>query len=405
MIQFKKHTQIGLFFFLIAAALGLLLRFAFVVDFDFEYRNFVHTHSHVALMGWLHFGLSTLICYHFIKNQIPTKTYRIIFGSMLFSVIGMTLSFPFQGYGFFSILFSSTFLISTYFYVWAYFKYSLNVINKKSPSYIVIKYALIYMIISSIGPWSIGGVMATVGQDYFWYNTTIYFYLHFQYNAWLPLGLLGILLKILENKDIYIQKSDFSYFIKVMNASLILTFFISILFSKPPHEFYILSLFGCMLQFIVVSFFYRFIKKNKEKITSIFSPIAVWLLKWSGISFVIKIVMQFFGSFPYIADLVTANKFLAIGFLHWIFLGVLTLALFALLEKSKLISVSKLNTTLYLLGFIFTEVAIFYQPFALFFELKTGRIYYFALFIASIVLVISIALITFSQLLKKDKAV
>lgn len=404
MIQFTKHIQIGLTFFLVAAVLGLLLRYAFVFDFNFVYRYVVHAHSHVALMGWIHFAVSTLICYYFIKPHVPTKTYNIIFGSMLFSVLGMLASFPFQGYDFFSIFFSSAFLISTYFYAWAYFKYSLNVVKKKSPSYIVTKYALVYMIISSLGPWAIGAVMATVGQDYFWYNTTIYFYLHFQYNAWILLGALGVFLRILENNSIFFPKNDFQYFIKTFNVSIVLTFFISILFSTPAHEFYVLALFGSMLQFTAFFVFYRFIKQNKSKIISVFSPLSVFLLKWTLILFFAKITMQFFGSFPYIANLVTTNNYLAIGFLHWIFLGVSTMSLFALLEKSKLICLTKTSVRIYFIGFVLTEIIIFFQPVARFFNFKTGQYYYHILLLASMFLVASIANIIVLQLYKKLKS-
>lgn len=401
MIQFKKHTQIALSFFLAAATLGLLLRYASVFPTDFSFRYVVHAHSHIAVMGWLHFALATLICYFFLIPNIPAKTYKKIFGAMLFSVVGMLASFPFQGYAFFSIFFSSLFLITSYFYTWAFFKYSPNVIKKKSPSYIVIKYALIFMVTSSIGPWSIGAVMATIGQDPFWYNITIYFYLHFQYNAWILLGILGVFLRIMENHGVTFNLKDFKYFIIMFNASAIFTFFLSVLFADPVHEFYVLSIFGSFLQFIAFFTFIKFVNSNKKEIREVFGPIATRLLYWAVILFFCKIVMQYLGSFPYPAKLITFNHNLAIGFLHWVFLGVASFSTLALLFKTKLIYLNKRSTSLYIFGFFLTEAIIFYKPIARLFDLTIIPYYNEFLLIASLVLFIPIAYFVYLQITKK----
>src|SRR5690554_6374643 len=187
MIKFKKHTQVALYFFLAAAILGLLLRYFAVSSIDFEYRYVVHAHSHVALLGWIYIAFITLIGYYFLKKSIPKKTYHKIYGFTVITVIGMLASFPFQAYALFSIIFSTLFLIASYFYAWAYFQYKPEDITS-SPVSKTIKFAIIYMLVSSVGPWAIGGVMATLGPESFWYRTSIYFYLHFQYNAWMILG-------------------------------------------------------------------------------------------------------------------------------------------------------------------------------------------------------------------------
>src|SRR5690554_8049063 len=144
MIQFKKHTQIALIFFLAAALLGLLLRYFAVSSIEFEYRYVVHAHSHVALLGWIYFALITLIGHFFLKDKIPRKVYRRIFGFTMFTVIGMLASFPFTGYALFSIIFSTLFLFASYFYVWAFFKY-IPKSQRNSPAYKTIKYAVIYI--------------------------------------------------------------------------------------------------------------------------------------------------------------------------------------------------------------------------------------------------------------------
>lgn len=404
MISFKKHAQIALGLFLIAATLGLLLRYFAVSKIDFNYRNVVHAHSHVAVMGWIYFALTTLIGYYFLKPNVSKKIYRIIFGVTISAVIGMLLSFPFQGYAFFSILFSSLFLISSYLFCWAFFKYTPNVLKRKTASYITLKYALIYLIVSSIGPWSIGVVMATVGPDPFWYNTTIYFYLHFQYNAWIILGIIGVFLRVLEDHNIKMDSHSFKSFIITFNVSVLLTFFISILFSNPPHEFYALSILGAILQFIPLFILFKFLLLNQTVIKQLFSKIGFSLLHLSFVLFLAKIVMQLIGSFPFTAKLITANHYLALGFLHWIFLGVITLSLLALFEKTQFIRLNSLSVNLYLFGFFSTELIIFYKPMEKIFSAPILSRYNLLLFIASLILVFSIAYLIILQSVRSRKS-
>ena len=79
MIDIKKHLQIALGYFLIIAFLGVLLRLFFIIDVPFDYRFIVHSHSHVALLGWLYTALTSLIYYVYLRDKPIIKKYKIIF--------------------------------------------------------------------------------------------------------------------------------------------------------------------------------------------------------------------------------------------------------------------------------------------------------------------------------------
>lgn len=396
MIQFRKHAQIALIFFLVAATLGLLLRYFAVSSIDFEYRYIVHAHSHVALLGWVYFALITLIGHFFLKDYVPKNKYLKIFIFTIITVLGMLASFPFTGYALFSIIFSTLFLFASYFYAWAFFKYIPNE-EKKSPAYKTIKYAVIYLLISSVGPWAIGGVMATLGPESFWYRTSIYFYLHFQYNAWMILGVIGIFLKVLENHDIRIGKSLFKKFFITFNIGVILTFFLSILFTEPHISAYALSVIGSLTQLVAFLLFFKFVKQQYRNIGLVFGKIGWQLIRWSFLLLLIKMLMQLLGSFQYTANLITNNVYLTIGFLHWIFLGVVSLALLALLEKANLMRLNPLSIRLYILGFVFTEFIIFYKPAEKILHFPFLPQYNWLLFIASLLMTLGIASILIIQ--------
>lgn len=396
MIQFSKHAKIALVFFLIAALLGLLLRYFAVSAIEFEYRYVVHAHSHVALLGWVYFALITLIGHFFLKDSVPKKIYLRIFNFTIVTIIGMLASFPFTGYALFSIIFSTLFLFASYFYIWAFFKYTPEN-QKNSPAYKTIKYAVIYLLISSIGPWGIGGIMATLGPESFWYRTSIYFYLHFQYNAWMILGVIGIFLKVLENHDVRIDKTLFKRFLITFNIGVILTFFISILFTKPHFAAYALSVVGSVIQIGSFLFFFKFLRLQQQNIGLVFGKIGGQILRCTFLLLLIKMLMQLLGSFQYTANLITNNTYLTIGFLHWVFLGVVTLGLLALLDKAQLIRLNPLSISLYVFGFILTELVIFYKPAEQILNFPLLPNYNWLLFIASLLMVIGIASVLLFQ--------
>lgn len=61
MMHLKKQIIIGLGYFLLAATLGLLLRSFVVFDLPIDYKYIVHTHSHIALLGWVYVTLTTYL--------------------------------------------------------------------------------------------------------------------------------------------------------------------------------------------------------------------------------------------------------------------------------------------------------------------------------------------------------
>ena len=200
MRMLRQHSIIAVIYFLIIALLGVTLRLFAVIDIPATYKFLVHTHSHVALLGWVYTALITLIYYVFIYPAKVSKKYMLIFWFTQVTILGMLLSFPFTGYALFSIIFSSLFLIASYWFVFFFFKQCPSNL-KKTRSYKLIRISLWYMVISSIGPWALGIIMNTAGSGSAWYRNAIYFFLHFQYNGWFLVAITGIFLYILEKRS------------------------------------------------------------------------------------------------------------------------------------------------------------------------------------------------------------
>ena len=389
MLILKKHSTIALGYFLLIAFLGVILRLFPIVSIPSNYKFLVHTHSHVALLGWVYTALSTIIFKQYLQNSNINKKYNRIFWFTQVTIVGMLISFPFTGYAFFSILFSTLFLVSSYMFAWLVFRFTPTELKQRS-SYKFIRIALWYMIISSLGPWMLGIIMQTSGQGSSVYKNAIYFYLHFQYNGWFIIAVIGIFIFILEQNAILFTKKVFNNFYWLLNGGVIATFFISILWMNPPLFINSLSAIGSIFQLIAFGLLLKLIKTNKSKLSSIFSPFLVNILKISAVLFLLKLILQLTVCIPFIADVVSYNVDFVIGYIHWVFLGVVSIPILTFLFHYQLAIKSKALFKLYLLGFILIEILIFYKGTLNWFKLNIINNYYHYLAISSGIILIAL---------------
>lgn len=400
MINLIKHTNVALFYFFLVGLLGVFLRFFFVIPIPANFRYVVHAHSHIALLGWVYIGLTTLVYKMYFFKAGVAKIYRRVFWFTQITLIGMLVTFPFTGYAFLSITFSTLFLIASYFMAWF--------ILKKTPppfkttySFKLIKASVWYMVISSIGPWTLGGIMATLGSTSIWYKTAIYYYLHFQYNAWYILALCGIFFYFMERQNLAPENKDFKSFFWQINAAVILGFFLSVLWVEPHWIYYVLAGAGAILQ--VTAFFklYKIISPFWKLLD--FSAFTKLLLKLAGILMIPKILLQLLSAIPWFANLAFSFPDLVIGYLHWVFLGVVSIALFGLLSHAGLLKLSKWIFWLYFTAFILTESLIFYKGTAIWLELPFLPHYFKIVAYISLFLPLTVGLMLLKNLLTKRK--
>src|SRR5690606_21544270 len=148
MINLKRHTKLALTYFLVAAILGVILRASYTTEIPITYRYVVHSHSHIALLGWVYMALTTLLYKLFLEGQGLEKGYRNLFLFTQLTLVGMLVTFPFTGYALFSIIFSTLFLFASYWFAWLFIN-NTPLALKRTNSYRCIKAALIYLVISS----------------------------------------------------------------------------------------------------------------------------------------------------------------------------------------------------------------------------------------------------------------
>lgn len=377
--------------------MGLTLRFYLVTSLPINYKYLLHAHSHTALLGWIYLGLATLIYKIFLVQANKPKLYKRIFLITNISIIGMIITFPIQGYALFSIIFSTLFLFASYWFAWFAMKHVPRRFKNRF-SWKLIKTSLWYLVLSSIGPWTIGGVMATLGPESIWYKTSIYFYLHFQYNGWFILALLGILFYILEERGAKFNPEKLKSFFILLNFGIIFTLFLSALWFVPPKAFYIMGLVGTIAQLLAFYELYQLLKGNFPVLKKIFSPRAFFLLKIAGVLLVVKVFMQLHSAFPYMATLAFQLKDFVIGYLHLVFLGIVITTMIAFLNYFKLLNIPKSFLWLFLIAFVTTEILIFYKALAFWLGLPFFRDYYIYLAVLSCLFPLAVGVLFFKHI-------
>ena len=394
---------IALLNFLIAAILGVLLRFAFVEELSWmDYRNFLHAHSHVAMLGWIYMALFAMILHVFIPSEnIQKRAYKRLFGLTQVSVIGMALSFPLQGYGAVSISFSTLHILCSY---WFMVRIWRDLPKDFSYSRKLLRTAFLFMLLSTLGVWLMGPIMAGHLRGSSLYYMSVQFYLHFQFNGWFLFAILALFFRKLEVQSILVPVKTFQRFYWFLIASCFLTYALAVAWSKPSLPVFMLNTIGVILQFIALSFFISLIWKQRQKILSSFALLERRLLILAFLSFAAKITVQASLVVPVITEAAYTIRNYVIGFIHLILLGAVTSFLISialnqgLLNSNKRLSV--LGIVLLVLGFLSSEFLLFVQGTMLWATLGFMPYYYELLFAGSLLLPIGIFCFLLGQMPK-----
>ncbi len=364
-IDLQKHTRIALLYFLMIALLGVWLRlfFVFRMPDGFNFNNFLHAHSHTALLGWIYMGLSTLIYRMYVDEGAKKGNYRWIFLLANISALGMLISFPIQGYALYSISFSTLYLITSYIFTGFI---NRNVADKyrRSKSFIMIKMGLFYLVLSSLGIWAVGPVAATQGSDSDWFKYVLYFFLHFLYSGFFFSTLIGILFHTLEESNIEIPEKMFTRFFYFLHFGILFSYILSVLWTGPRLPFYIIGTTGAIMQIYGYYIFYRLVRPHLTYLKDKFGSFFYFFLQMAWVLLVIRIFMQLASALPYFAELTFKYRDFIIGYLHMVFLGIVIPVMLIFLQYFKLMYLSRKAFILFLSTVFVTEILIFYRAIA-----------------------------------------
>ena len=359
----KLWLKIALIFFFLTSLAGLFLRLLpFLNNFDNKHHyGVLQSHSHTGFLGWVFIAIYAFLINTFgIKDLInKKKTVRILI-ILTVLLFGIYISFPFNGYGVFSITFLSLFLIYSY-YTLIYFYKNIDPEYNKSIIKKFLFAGIIFYFISSIGPWALAPIIATGYKKTNIYFDTIFLYLHFLYNGFITFSVIALFFNSIWKKisiDTIRKRFFYTGFITLLIGT-ILSYSESLLWHDPAFFVYLIAVFSSLLILYSVIYLY----KSAKGLYTEHGTLEKYLFLLSFSFFIIKIVLQTFQAFPFFAEIsyLFKGQFI-IGYIHLVTLGFISLFLLYFALKNRYIIPGPLFQTgvyLYLTGFFLTEFVLF----------------------------------------------
>ncbi len=320
-------------------------------------------HSHFAFGGWGFMILFFCFYHAFLnKDRINNRIYSCLFYGAFFSVWGMLISFPFRGYAGISTAFSTLYIWVTY---WFAFRFYRDIKGEKTSfSLKLAKAALFLLVFSSIGPYTMGVIMALGhGSDPRAINA-IYFYLHLQYNGWFIFGILALLFKWMEQHKIRFSLKKAKLFYNLLFWSCFPAYLLSVLWSKPGEYVFILAGIAGLVQLLAVIPLFQILNQERKAMKAHLNPVIYRIGILFFIVYTLKYIFQLSGAIPEVVSWTVANRNLVIAYLHLVFLGVFTIFMLSYVLQEQLVPLNKWSTAgllTFLAGFILTEGLLFGQ--------------------------------------------
>lgn len=316
----QSAFRVALGFLALSATLGALLRGLMVHPIPgLNYGHLLHTHSHIAFLGWV-FNAFFAVSLQWFVPRTSTRAWRPLFITLQVAVLGMLASYPWQGYGAISIAFSTLHMIAAAVFAWWLWR-DHHASAAAQPHLVM---GLLCMVISGLGPLALGPLAAMELRDSPPYTLSIYFYLHAQYNGWFLFFLQASALQLAEQSGaantLFARRSAWW-----LGSGVVLTFAQSTLWLGPPTWMNGIAAAGGLAQLIGCSYFLRAVTPALQAVRGLLRVLGGIALS----SWLLKHLLQVAAAWPGLTALAN-HRFIAIAFLHLVFLGIVTPALLAL---------------------------------------------------------------------------
>ncbi len=339
-----RWLKIAVINLLIVATLGVVLRYKILFPLPFiDQKHLLHGHSHFAFAGWITQALMTLlVIYLALQTEKPVyKKYRWLLAANLLTAYGMLIAFPIEGYGLYSIIFSTASILVSYVfavYIWR----DLNKLETRSPAHAWFKTAVFYNALSSLGAFALTIMMVERVIHQTWYLAAEYFYLHFQYNGWFFFGCMGLFTALISRFNV--SKESLKNIFRLLAFASVPAYFLSTLWMPMPIWVYILVVLAAFAQVIGFIWLVNIIKEKWEDVSEYFSFTAKCIIGLSAAALSIKLLLQLGSTIPVLSTLAFGFRPIVIGYLHLVLLGVISLFLLGYIFSEMQFNLSKSTT-------------------------------------------------------------
>lgn len=397
--------KIALFNFVVLALLGSLMRYK--MGFDFPYfiqKNLIDAHSHFAFYGWIAMAIYFLIV-NDLKSKLPMQKYNKYFwvaGINLFASYGMLAAFTYKDYYWLSITFASVALFCGWAFLFMLYK---DFKNEKSTSILWYLGALFFAFVSSIGIFTLSYLTATKQITSDSLLSSIYFYLHFQYNGFFLFSCIGLLLSQLSKIGVSLNKKQNSILFYSFFIGCLFTYGLSVLWYELPLWLYLLTIIGTVLQTFGSILLAKVFIKNRKKIKQNVTSLQRWVLFYVGGAFYVKIFLQLISIFPSISHYAFDYRNVTIAYLHLVLLACISVFLVSKIIEFSEFRLSKWGVFAFLMFLWVVLANQIYLGLSAFSSIYAFQIPHLqlVLFIFGILIAICLLVIIRELNLKKDK--
>lgn len=363
----RKWLQFSFVNLLLVATLGIILRYKILFSLPFvDQKHLLHAHSHFAFAGWVtHTLMVFMVQYLSAQTTEPVfKKYRFLLVANLVTAYGMLLSFPFEGYGPWSISFSTLSILVSYAFT-IRFLGDLKKTKQRQASHPWFRFALFCNVFSSLGAFGLAFMMATHTIHQNWYLLAVYFFLHFQYNGWFFFACSGLLISRLQH--IASLKHAFNRGFWLFALSCLPAYFLSALWLPLPLMAYIIVVASALAQLAGTGIMFNAMRRSKENIRELFHVKGRWLLILAAIALLIKLLLQAGSTHPALSQLAFGFRPIIIGYLHLVLLGVISIFLLGYMLSTQLVTVTRARINgirIFVTAILFNETALMVQGIA-----------------------------------------
>lgn len=394
-------------FFSLTALSGVWMRFFFIKQNEWiPFNHVLHGHSHLAMLGWAFIGVFIVFLSLFWKKINQKKQAVSILFFLCIASLFMFIAFLYQGYDVLSIIFATLHIFIEYWAAIFMYKIIKKETDLPKTGKLFLNSALLALVISSIGPYMLGYTSATGLKDTYYFDMAMYFYLHFQYNGWLTLFLIGLFIIILHMKKIPIEGSSLKIGFWFYFLSLFPGYFLSILFIDLGSIIPILATIGSIGQWVGIIFILLAFKRIWGDVSLYFSKLTLSCLWITLILLFIKSTAELGLISPTLADLVYNTRSIVIGYLHLTLLGFVSIFIITQFFMMNLIdSKAKISTygfIVFIIGFALNEILLFSQGLSEWIKLAGIPLFTEGLLVASGLLFIGVVTLWLSFGIKKQ---
>lgn len=388
---------------LLAASLGTLLRFAFVEEVAWmKYKNVLHAHSHVAMLGWVYLALYNLLLHAFLPPAtLERPLYRRLFWLTQLSVAGMFVSFPIQGYAGFSIAFSTFHMLVSYGFVWRFWRDMRAESAKFAFSVLLAKTSLAFMTLSTLGLWLLGPIIMTELKRGPLYYMCVQFFLHFQFNGWFLFAVLALFFKRCEKEGIVFNPRLLRRFYRLIMVSTFATYALAVAWSNPSPVVFWVNSIGVLVQLAAIMVLVALYRPQASRIWALPGLWEKGLFAIAAAGLLLKVGVQSAVAIPQIATIAYTIRNYVIGFIHLVLLGVISSFILASAIEKGAIPVSRTlaraGIVFFVAGFLLSELLLFLQGTLLWAQIGFMPWYYELLFGASLLIPFGIILLLLSR--------